>query len=162
MLSVRGNVENSDWVIELLSDQVTEWPSDQVTEWPSDKVTKQPNDRVTEWLSDRVTKRPSDRATEWSSDRKLRRRLTVWYIITEYLTNHEMAKNWHKRRAQWQKSRGILENACRYEGARNKECLSLSPPLHLLLQWSSEYCKYQHKFLLGIKKCMRENHLKRI
>ena len=32
-LCVSDNVENSDWVIELLSDRVTEYPSDQVTKW---------------------------------------------------------------------------------------------------------------------------------
>ena len=38
-------------------------------------------DRVTEWQSDQVAEWPSDRVTKWPSDSKLRRRLTVWYIL---------------------------------------------------------------------------------
>ena len=94
----------SDQVTEWPSDQVTEWPSDWVTKWPSDwvtesddRVTKWPNDQVTELASDKVSKWPSDWVTKWPNDqmnelskdqmtgwqdvRKLRRRLTVWYIV---------------------------------------------------------------------------------
>ena len=60
---------------------MTKWPIDQ---WASDQVTemtkwpKWPNDKLTEWPSDWVTKW---QVTERPSDRKLRRRLTVWYIL---------------------------------------------------------------------------------
>ena len=52
---------------------VTEWLSDRVTEWSSDWVTKWPSDQV---------------QTEWLGDRKLRRRLTVWYILCRLFLKH--------------------------------------------------------------------------
>ena len=55
---------------------VIEWPSDQVTEWPSDRVTEWPSDQVTEW-----NEWPSDQMNGWQDDRKLRRLLTVRYIL---------------------------------------------------------------------------------
>ena len=48
-----------------------------LTKWLSDWVTEWPNDQVTKWSSDQVTKWPGD-----PNDRKLRRRLTVWYILS--------------------------------------------------------------------------------
>ena len=74
-LLVCDNIENNNERIT----RVTKWPS---TEWPSDQVTEWPSDQVTKWLNDWVTtERPSNQVTKWPSDRKLRRRLTVWYIL---------------------------------------------------------------------------------
>ena len=48
------------------------WPKDPM-KWPNYQITKWPNEKLTNWQNDGMM--------EWLDVRKLRRRLTVWYII---------------------------------------------------------------------------------
>ena len=63
--------------------------------WLDDWTTGWPDDQMTGWLDDHMTKWMEEWAgwldgwmTGWPDDRKLRRRLTVWYILNRYLIGY--------------------------------------------------------------------------